>query len=445
MITININHAFDGFLYSPLFLAHELGFFPKCAKLVFRNGDSECLDALCQTNSGSEKNWFAICDPFSVDLSKKNPAHTGDQLCVVGCIVDKLPVWLFNPDPSIDTVHDESQLARLHDNVQKLICYKETTTGYLIAKRLQKIFGLRATDLVPRSFGEEFTGTVANDTVVATSDILHVVRTGLHGNKIIFNYAQQSPAELNPFLFTGILTLKKAVLDDNLWAILTVLAGIKKAVDLLREENVRPEFVTILAKHFEQKLAGMGITSLTEQEELVRASIVYAFSTQDLYSESLKPTKEAWDNARKQWETTMQRRFVDTIDRNEPIPALLIKRGWQRDAELRHHISRGFPDVTTLVEAGFLEQKHIVALVIALFAAVLSSHTAIDAVVNMSAPLSTNIPWITASGISFVFLMGSVVQLFRTLLKGDMKPFTTLVGIGLGALGIFYLFVVFVE
>lgn len=56
MFTININHAFNGFIYAPVFLAYELGLLPKCAKLVFRNGDSECLDAICVNNNETEKN-----------------------------------------------------------------------------------------------------------------------------------------------------------------------------------------------------------------------------------------------------------------------------------------------------------------------------------------------------------------------------------------------------
>ncbi|NTU50596.1 MAG: hypothetical protein HGA87_06975, partial [Desulfobulbaceae bacterium] len=175
MIKININNAFDGFLYAPLFLADKLGYFPACSELKFRNGDSECLDALCEhPDEDIPLNWFAICDPFSIDISKKVP-QDGDDLCVIGCLVDKLPVWVYNINPSITRVKSEKDIANYKKDVRKLRCYKEGTTGYLVGRRLKNILELRDDELEQKEFGEEFSGGIPENTLVATSDILRVV------------------------------------------------------------------------------------------------------------------------------------------------------------------------------------------------------------------------------------------------------------------------------
>jgi hypothetical protein len=142
MTMININYAFNGFLYAPLMLADALGFFPKNTRLVYRNGDVETIKSLCIHSSDNEKNWFAICDPFPVDISTIIPEHTDDELCVVGTLIDKLPVWIYNTNPNIIPVNSEESLWRYTHNVFKMVCYKEGTTGYLLAKRLQRLLNI---------------------------------------------------------------------------------------------------------------------------------------------------------------------------------------------------------------------------------------------------------------------------------------------------------------
>lgn len=357
-MVININHAFDGFLYSPLFLAEKLGFFPKCAKLEFRRGDSECLDALCKHKHNGEKNWFAICDPFSVpDISTKVPEQTEDNICIVGCLINKLPIWVYNPDTSVVQVGKEEDLSRYKTNIKKLICYKEGTTGHLIGKRLHRQF-FSDSNLETKEFGQEFTTPIENDVAVVTSDILHIVHSGLNDQKIIFNYPTRSPNELRPFLFTGILTLKNEVLDENLWAVLTVLAGIKHATDLLSRPEVPHECIDVLVTQFQPQLSAMGVTNTEQKEALIKDSIAYAFHSWKLYSETLKPEKGAWDNAKSEWEKSKGQQFADTEERNEPIPSLLIMKNWRHDAELRSHFNKGRINALSALQSDQLDWYH---------------------------------------------------------------------------------------
>ncbi len=437
MITININHAFNGFLYAPLFLASELGFFPNCARLVYRDGDSECLDALCQYSPGPEKNWFAICDPFSVDIATKVPARR-DDIAVVGCLVDKVPCWVYNADPAIVRVSKESDLGKYSQAIQRLVCYKPATTGYLLGKRLQKTLQLKDVDLQTTDFGKEFDGNPSPNTAILTSDVLRVVGIGLNSGHIVFNYPQRAPTDLCPFLFTGILTLRDEVVEENLWAVLTLLAGLKHAADLLREKNLRPECISILTKCFSAQLDAMGIDQPSKREGIVKEAIIYAFQTGDLYTESLKPEKTAWDNAQKQWQAVMGRTFAETEERNEPIPALLIKRDWRRDAELRKRINDGFPSVASLITGRFLRWYHILILILCVPFVLLCAAAFASSLVGATRTFAENSPYIIIASGSLLALVVCSLMLWIDLLKGQTTRLSVYLGVvlvgGIGAL-----------
>jgi len=437
-ITINVNHAFDGFLYAPLFLASKLGYFPECTKLVFQNGDAACLDALCKHSSSSnEKHWFAICDPFSLDFSAKIPEQ-GDDIYVVGCLIDKLPVWIYNPDHSIDPVNKEEFLERYKGKLKTLICYKEGTTGYLIGKRLKKLF-LKDSNLEEKEFGQEFTSTIANDAAVATSDVLRIVHNGLNDKKIIFNYPMRSPEELKPFLFTAILTLKKEVVSDNLWAVLTLLAGIRRATDLLRQETVSQDCIDILTECFQSKLVAMGVTTPVEQKKLISDTIIYAFQATKLYSENLYPDKKAWDNAKKQWEEITGKQFVDAEERHDPIPALLIKSGWRKNADLRNHINDGFPNLGTVLASDALKWYHKLSPVLLVILAISSLTALLTSCHSAAKPFADNLSYIIPAVVAFLIQVGFTVKLCWDLLRLETKSYviclTTAIGVGLA---IFY-------
>jgi len=437
MITININYAYDGFLYAPLFLAHDLGYLPSCSNLKYLKGDSECLDGLCQHSEEGEENWFAICDPFSVDLSTKIPP--GDELCVIGCLVDKIPIWLFNQEPSITRVSQEQGLSRYKDKIHKLRCYPNGTTGYLVGRRLMKALELKSSDVEEREFGTEFDGGVPSDTVVATSDILQIVNTnGLDGHNIVFDYVKNSGSDLTPFLFTGILTLKSKVLDENLWSALTLLAGIHKAIALLQEPVLRSEVVVLLRKRFGTHMEAIGVSDKSSQETLIRKATTYAFRTENIYSETLKPEKDGWDNAKRQWETIMSQNYAHAELHSEPIPALLIKKGWRHDYDLRQLMAAGLSSVKSIISTKSIGWRHRLALIFGIFMPIICIGLFVDNIINPTLPWKDNAVWISFSFLTLLVLSISnsslVWQIFK---KGLSGHFVTEMSISVTALGIF--------
>lgn len=428
--TIVINHAYNGFLYAPLFLASDLGFLPKCTRLQFRNGDAECLDQLCSYSPGTEKNWFAICDPFSVDLSTKVPV--GDEICVVGCLLDRLPVWVINTDTEAVRLGEESDLANRVRHVRKIVCYKEATTGYLIGKRLQGMLHVSDSNLLPCDFGQEFSGQANGDTAIVTADILRIVSLGPDHRHVLFDYPARSPDELKPFLFTGILTLRNEVLNDNLWIVLTLLAGLKKAIDLLSSESVPPECIDSLTRHFDPQIGSLGCTTPDEKRTFMTKAIHYTFRQANLYSHTLRPEKVAWENAQRQWEGVMGRSFANVEERHEPIPALLIRKDWKKDAELRAHINKGFVALGSLAKSGLLRWYHFFTLALAPIVSLLVIWVWMNTLRNATLPIRDQLGGVILGSGFLVGFVAWVAVLSMRLLRGKTEHYLGLLSFSAG-------------
>src|SRR5205814_7803161 len=142
-----------------IFLADELGFFPKNTELVYERGDDKTIESLCSDGTLIERNCFAICDPFSVDLNTAME-NTNDEICVIGSLVNTLPIWLFNKNENTDPVANESELQKYKGVIERIVSYPKGTTGYLIAKRIQGVLGLNDQYFIEKPFGKEFDDTV---------------------------------------------------------------------------------------------------------------------------------------------------------------------------------------------------------------------------------------------------------------------------------------------
>src|SRR2546430_1795599 len=127
MRPININYAYDGFLYAPLFLASELGLFPSNMTLKYRNGDIPAIESLALRTENAN-NWFAICDPFAKDISRIQAAIGRDQICIVGTLINRLPVWLYDNLQGFDPVATERDLLAYKHSIKRIRCYEKFNT-----------------------------------------------------------------------------------------------------------------------------------------------------------------------------------------------------------------------------------------------------------------------------------------------------------------------------
>lgn len=346
MERINVYHAFNGFLYSPVFLADKLGFFPKNAVLKYTKGDVNTIDALCSQSATKEEVNFAICDPFSIDFSKVATEHTDDDICIIASLINSIPIWIYNPREEIKPVRKEADLGQFAGKINKVISYPKETTGYLLSKRIQEILGLNEQFIEEHEFGTEFESNYQDSSFIITADALRIVYLGLDKKNTIFNYSTKAPKELTPFLFTAVLTLKSNV-DSHLWTALSILGGIGSSISYLSERHVEDQYIKTLVEIFQQKKYGevfwkLGVSDQNSKEELVRETVKYLFWSEKLYSQYPKPKdsqwKKSWDNARNEWERQKAKDYPSVEPKEEPIPALLIKKNWK--SELVDHFKK---------------------------------------------------------------------------------------------------------
>jgi len=327
---ININYAYDGFLYAPLVLAYNLGLFQGNMRLKYRNGDIPAIDSLA-FKSEDANNWFAICDPFAKDISKVQASIGRDQIYIVGSLINRLPVWLYNSHADFDHVSNENDLLAHKHKLEYIKCYERYNTGYLIGDRLRKKFDFAETKLIGCKFGKEFEQPISTDTLIVTSDILYIAEE-LDSRNIVFNYPQNAP-ELNPFLFTAVLTLK-SVVDEHLYAVLNVLSALRTAIDLLSVNRVDPAHIALLANKYNDFLEKRTCDD-AKKLEIVNKSISI-LKEEAIYSINfdVQETMEAYNNAKSEWETLLAKPFPGIEECNNPIPSLLIKKNWEDDHTL---------------------------------------------------------------------------------------------------------------
>lgn len=456
MEKIKIYHAFNGFLYAPVFLADEQGFFPKNTELIYTGGDKSAIELLCSFTNNDEKNSFAICDPFSVDLNQALE-HVDDDICVVASLINVIPLWVFNRSPSLKPVRNESDLAKYKQNIKRIVLYPKETTGNLIGKRVQHCVGLMDQFVELKEFGKEFDSPIEDTDLIVTADVLRMVRYGLSKGNMIYAYATQSPEELNPFLFTGILTLRSTV-KSNLWTVLSVLGAIRTAINCLSVPNVDQQYIDALVKRFEPSFTELSITSLDEKRTLVRDSLSYMIATEKLYADYPRPKKEqwtkAWDNARVQWKKENPNKEYPTVrEKEEEIPALLVMPGWKIELldyfkKIIYATDKDKESITTEEKKEFLKPVAKTVLILGAFFFIASTllvyraavYTFFQPIVLSSGAKEYLSRWsfgadvllLIAQGVAFVFLRKSILR---------FSKFEVELALWLGILGAFAAFI----
>jgi hypothetical protein len=339
--TIYVNHAYDGLLYAPLFLAQDLGFFPSNVQVRLVEGDGQTMNKLVEQENNAQ-NSFSICDPFVKEMSKLTAATGGhDPIIIVGVLIQKLPLWLYSTDSKVQTIGDEKQLDAFDDRIKTIRCYQYPNTGWLIAKRLNDLY-LRRSNLQQVDFGKEFEG-LTDDCLVVTADVLQIHKQ-INAAKV-FNYAGKQ-TELNPYLFTAILT-RKRIVDENLGIVLSVLEALKRGVAELNRPS--DEVIQLLVKRYRKS-----------EEEI--QSAVNILIHEKIYPPTFEvdAAKVAYDNARKEWKIRTEREFAEVTESSEPIPSLLIGRGWRYQTKLAGAFSKewvGNPDTVEAVAKGWIEKN----------------------------------------------------------------------------------------
>ena len=330
---IKIFYAYNGFLYSPLFIADKIGLLPKNIELINTKSDFIAIESLYNQDSVQNEIFFSICDPFAGVFDEHTSEQYDDQIYIIGSLINRLPFWLYNTNPEIRDIKQESDLIKFDKDIKNIISYKEGTTGFVIAKRLQKIIK-KPIEVV--EFGNEFNFDT-NENLILTADALSMVDNGLNHKNIVFNYPMKSVPELNPFLFTGIHTLKTNI-DRYLWVVLNTLGALQVAIKHLSESNLESTIISNLVDAYSNHDSIKSKIQNNEIEKcnkLLKDTCLFLFRGQKIYDSFPYPTEKndwvrSWNNAKAQWKDVFDHEFPEAESVEEPIPALLIKQNWQK-------------------------------------------------------------------------------------------------------------------
>jgi len=453
---IFLHYAYGGFLYAPLFLARNLNLLPANFILKPAGTDEAAISKLCSLSTESEKNWFAVCDPFSVALDRRRAHLSGDTPRIIGSLINKPAFWAYHPAAVVQPVEKEEGLQQYRDQaIKSLICYSQGTTGYVFGKRLQQKIGLSDGSVIPISFEEEPVKRAAllnhQDALLLTSDALFLAKEAIQTNKpdIVLHYPVlrdvNNPTlphpDLNPFLFTAIVTLQREVVERNLWAAITLLHALDQSIRLLSSDSLSPVIVDELVQIFTKEIDQLNVTEPEERNKLIRTATRFLFHSdhQRISPANLIPTKESAEKALTQWRLYGGTQVGDLKNLIDEGPSLLCQDKWRRLPQMHSYFWMYYPDAWRLLTSRNLPLPHRCALLITSFLGIVALPGLVYALcsANSDTKLPSPVFWawgVTAATTYFIYLT-VIVYCGLKLAKGALDYFFEILGWGV-AVGI---------
>jgi hypothetical protein len=332
---IVIAHAYRGFTYLPLYLAHDLGYFPRGVELAYAEGDEIAMRSVLHLpNAKGLRSEFAICDPLMIanlkELMGENEIGPAVEPIVVGSLIKRPPLWLFNTNRAIAPVRLEENLRGL---IKRVRSYERPNTGYIIGRRLLDKLELDVGCLKPVPFDTEFDSLPEPDEVVVTSNILRMAEVGFNNNNTVFSYASKK-TDIQDMFFTGVIT-RHTLVKSDLPLVLAILAGLKKAISYIVNDHADIDAVASVAydsfrkRMDDQQFTPFQTTDEAAQRGYVRDAIA-AIRKEELYGDDLEVSRPAWETSIKLRKPYIQEWVVPEYEiYTRTIPVILLRADWQ--------------------------------------------------------------------------------------------------------------------
>jgi hypothetical protein len=300
---IRIAVAYKGLTYMPLFLANCDPAFSAQFELVFTDdkgapiGDGGAIDLLLKKDNGCD---IAICDPFAKNIIEitKDRYNSADFVKLIGCLIDKSPMWIYRVDPAIAPKGIKA-VEQLKDSIiVRIKGYEHPNTGWIFCSDLQDRINpkprTKEIPIEPVNFDPDHEDKIENGEILVTSNILKIALADYkNGNGIkssIYSYGTSKDLreKLKDLFFTGIIVRKdKYNADDSdyVWFCNKLIYWI----DRLYREDVN----VLVAEHFEffkkhvQKYKGIeGLND--EQEKVIFRNILWQIQNERIYPVDLR-------------------------------------------------------------------------------------------------------------------------------------------------------------
>ncbi len=256
----------DVFLYAPIYLAKDAGFFAK------RN-----LDVSFVSTGGDEKTWAAVvsgnadvgvADPTFVAIS----ANQGLSGIVIASIVSKAPFWGITLQQNLVPFTDPVKLKDL-----SVATFPSPSTAYTLQKSMFLSAGLEP-NIKQGAFGTLLTILKAKQADIALEIEPNVSSSLLSGAKILYGMDKV----YGEFQTTGLTVLPNTIQKDE-----EMLVGLVCSIaDAMTYIRTNPESaVSLMSKRF------------PEVNESVAAKAMKRMANSLVIPETPVISKEAWDNA----------------------------------------------------------------------------------------------------------------------------------------------------
>lgn len=263
---ITITQAFEVFLYAPLYIAQEKGFFTQQGlrvKIATAGGDDKAFASLI---SGDAQ--LAVGDPtFTAVAGEK-----GRKGQVVGSLLNGVPFWGIAKDKNISVLNSPSQLGRY-----KVATFPAPSTAYALQVKMFNEGGL-VPNIAQLAFGSLIPAVESGNADIALElepNVSTAVKNGFH---IVYPLSQYYPN----FAITGITALPSYIQSDP-DVIQKVINAIQQADTFIRTNP--EETADILARKFPDVPRDIAVDAL---KNIISANVV---------PESLVVDEVGWNTA----------------------------------------------------------------------------------------------------------------------------------------------------
>jgi NitT/TauT family transport system substrate-binding protein len=239
---ITVAQTGDFFLYAPLYIAVDGGFFRH-----------EGLDVSIVNTGGDDKTWaavlsgsaeFGVADPTFVAVS----AVRGQNGVVVASLVNGVPFWGITYR-DIAPIKDAKQLARL-----SVATFPSPSTAYALQKRMFTDAGLTP-NIREGNFGAIIALLKAGDADIGLELEPNVSQAASEGAKVVYSMAER----YGDFAMTGVTTTALTVRRDGA-LVRSVISALQGALNMLHSNP--DEALALLLKRFPGVSIGVGKAAL---------------------------------------------------------------------------------------------------------------------------------------------------------------------------------------
>jgi NitT/TauT family transport system substrate-binding protein len=228
---ITIAQVGDFFLYAPLYVAADAGYFKE-----------QGLDVSIVTTGGDDKTWaavisnnaqFGIGDPTFIVASTER----GQPGRVVASIVNGVPFWGVTWRKDLQHIRSGADLKGL-----RVATFPAPSTAYVLQEKMFKDAGL-APNISQGAFGSLLTMVRANHADIALELEPNVAQATTDGAIVLYSMKEI----YGDFAITG-LTATPKYIESNPSVVSAVTCALQKALDLIHKDPSRT--LEILSKRF---------------------------------------------------------------------------------------------------------------------------------------------------------------------------------------------------